>query len=106
MVDWDAVVLGPVVGVFGEPVTYVPAAGQPITVSGVFDEAYTEVIVGGDGIPVTSVMPVLGVRIAQFPQLPRQGDTLTVQRTGERFTVREVRDDGHGCAKLMLNFLG
>jgi hypothetical protein len=56
---------------------------------------------------MTTTMPVLGVRIADFPYWPpAPDDALTVQRTGETFVVKEERPDGHGWAKLMLNFAG
>ncbi len=102
MIDWDALVLGPAVGIFGEPVTYTYAAGAPISITGVYDEQYVGVDVA-DGQQVTSSMPVLGVRLSQFPLMPQQGDTLFIQRTAETFVVKEVRPDGHGAAKLMLN---
>ncbi len=102
MVNWDALVLGPVVAQFGEPVTYSIGAQAPVPITGVFDEQYTEVDLA-DGQPVTSAMPVLGVQLSQFPAPPQQGDTLFIQRTAETFVVKEVRPDGHGAAKLMLN---
>lgn len=89
-------------GVFGEPVHYMPATTKPSDISGVYDAAYVEVdLAGGMGIP--TARPVLGVQLSQFSTLPLQGDRLTIKRTGETFLVREVRPDGHGSAKLMLN---
>lgn len=105
MIDWDSVVLGPVIGTFGEPVTYTPANGAPLSVTGVFDEAYQDLTLAG-GSAMTTSTPVLGVRVSDFPALPAQGDTLVVTSTGEAFTVKEVRADGHGWAKLMLNYIG
>jgi hypothetical protein len=44
------------------------------------------------------------VQLSQFLfYIPQQGDTLTIARTGETFIVKEVRDDGHGAAQLLLN---
>jgi len=104
-IDWDKAVLGPVMGVFGELVHYAPAAGQPFDIAdAVFDEAYREVVVE-DGIPVSSVTPVLGVRLAAFLTPPAQDDALTIDRTGTTYVVREVRPDSHGEAKLMLNWV-
>lgn len=103
MIDWDTAVLAPTNAVFGESVLYAPAAGGSFTISGVFDEAYRSVeLIDGD-IGVPSVGPVLGVRLAEFPAAPAQGDRLTILRTGIAYTVREPRPDGHGAAKLMLN---
>lgn len=102
MIDWDRAVLGPLEAVFGEPVTYAPAAGGGFDVSGVFDAAYREVELAG-GIGITTETPVLGVRLSQFATAPEQGDRLTIQRTGLTYEVREVRPDSHGAARLMLN---
>lgn len=66
-VDWDSVLLGPVHGVFGEPVTYMPARGMPFPIDGVFDKAYLASDALGDGAPMSTTMPVLGVRLALFP---------------------------------------
>ncbi len=102
-IDWDGNVLAPVLGVFGESITYSPAAGAPFAISGVFDEAYSEIDLAG-GMPVTTDTPVVGVRLAQFAAPPSQGDSLTIARLGWTFVVKEVRPDGHGYAKLMLNY--
>lgn len=105
MVDWDKFVIGPTIQVFGEPVTYQPTGGSAFVVSGIFDEAYREVDLAG-GMAATTEVPVLGVRMADFPTPPQQDDTLVIQRLNATYAVREVRLDGHGGAKLMLNFLG
>lgn len=102
MIDWDNLVLGPCMATFGEAVTYTYASGAPIQITGVFDEQYTDVTLA-DTQPIASTMPVLGVQLSQFPTQPQQGDTLTITRTAEAFVVKEVRPDGHGAAKLMLN---
>lgn len=102
MIDWDKAVLGPLNGVFGEAAHYMPATRAPINITGIFDEAYRDVELAG-GMGVTSTQPVLGVQLSQFRTLPLQGDRVTIIRTKETFIVKEVRDDGHGSAKLMLN---
>jgi hypothetical protein len=99
-VDWDQMVLAPNMAVFGECATYSPKGGSPFQVTGIFDEEYHEVGLL-EGPAITSAMPVLGIRLAEFPSPPKQGDQLTV--CGKTFAVREVRPDGHGGAKLMLN---
>ncbi|WP_428492159.1 head-tail joining protein [Rhodopila sp.] len=109
-VDFDALVIGPCIAVFGEAVMYYGEAIFPIT--GVFDEAYLELTplgVGGmsDGNfgAVSTEKPVLGVQLSQFPvqHQPEQDDTLVVVRTNATYRVKEVRVDGHGGAKLLLN---
>ncbi|WP_317201480.1 hypothetical protein [Janthinobacterium sp.] len=102
MINWDKVVQGPLMGVFGEAVRFMPFGGTPFNTSGVFDEAYRDVELAG-GMGVTTEQPMLGVRLSTFPASPAQDDLLTILRTGETFKVKEVRPDGHGWAKLMLN---
>ncbi len=102
MIDWDKAVLAPVMAVFGEQVTYMPAGGAPFMITGVFDAQYKGVDFAG-GMDVQTDMPVLGIRLAEFPVIPRQKDQLRIERTGELFAVREVQPDGHGAAKLLLN---
>ena len=41
----------------------------------------------------------------EFPAPPVQNDTLSIGSVGATYVVREVRLDGHGYAKLMLNFV-
>ncbi len=105
-VDWDAAVLGPVMSVFAEPITYTPAAGAPFSAAGVVDEAYHAIAgLGEDGVALTTEIPVVGVQLSTFLQAPVQGDQLTVARTGITYAVKEVRSDGHGWAKLMLTYV-
>lgn len=104
MIDWDAHVIGPTVGVFGEPCTFMPIVGTPYPVSGVFDEEYHAVDLA-DGMGMTTDMPVLGVQISQFAAQPKQGDQVFIARLNATYVVKEVRPDGHGAAKLMLNFV-
>ena len=102
MIDWDSLVLAPCESVFGEPVTFMPAAGGSYAVAGIFDEAFMHVDVSGE-TPITTEMPVLGIRSSTFPVMPRQGDRILIASRARTYTVREVRPDGHGSAKLMLN---
>jgi hypothetical protein len=101
-------------GVFGEACQCRNAWGQQFHIVGVFDEAYLELTPMGRGpglaseatdygLPgaVSTEMPVLGVQLSQFPRPPVQGDA--VQIRGAWYRVKEVRADGHGSAKLLLN---
>ncbi|MDA8092346.1 MAG: hypothetical protein M0T84_00275 [Betaproteobacteria bacterium] len=102
MIDWDTLVLGAVAAQFGEGVIYAYANGATTPITGVYDEQYAAIdVVGGQAS--TSSLPVVGVQLSQLPVPPQQGDTLTIVRTGDIFVVKEVRPDGHGWAKLMLN---
>lgn len=103
--DWDALTHAAVSDAFAEPVLYQPTGGAPLTISGVFDEAYAEVQ-ELDGVPVSSVFPVLGVRLSQFGDTPPDsGDRLTIVRTGTTYVVNNVNPDGHGWATLPLNWV-
>lgn len=104
MIDWDKNVLAPLENVFGEPVQYLPAVGAAFSITGIFAEAYKEVDLAG-GMGVTTVTPVVGIRLSQFPNLPTQGDQLTILRTTSTYVVKEVRPDSHGSVLLMLNYL-
>jgi hypothetical protein len=105
-VDWDAMVLGPTIEVFGEdqdkrPI-YTASDALPVEIDGVFDEAYREVDLVDTGTGANTVMPVLGVRLVQFVRPPRQGELITVPKVGKTYVIKDVRPDGHGWAKLML----
>jgi len=109
-IDWDAEVLAPVMGVFGEdkrvgiPI-YTPR-GLPAfeLADAVFDAEYEQVIIDpSDGSQSTTRRPMLGVRLSLFlHREPMQNDTVKIPRVGTTFIVKDVEPDGHGWAKLML----
>jgi hypothetical protein len=105
MIDLDALVIGPTIAIFGEPVTYADEQGVIQTVSGVFDSAYRALpALGGEyvmDIHSTVLVPVLGVRMSDFPVSPYQGMELTIR--SNVYAIKEVQTDGHGHAKLLLN---
>lgn len=116
-VDWNRLVVGPTVTIFGDQVSYLQGE-RAFVITGVFDEEYLEITPlgrGGEdmetfafGAPgaISSQRPVLGVQLSQLPVYPCQGDTflmITGLHAGERFEVKEVRPDGHGHATLLLN---
>lgn len=100
-------------GTDGEPIRQ---AGTPYAVTGVYDDQFLEVTPGGNG-PFTATdaldlgapggiseaMPVYGVQLSAMQTAPAQGDQITLGST--TYVVREVRPDGHGWAKLLLNAL-
>lgn len=104
-IDWNAVVIGPLIGVFGEPVVYMPfAGGAAFQISGVFDDAYLkEVLFEDASTGVTEVHAVLGVQLPQFASPPIQNDQLSVASVNTTYVVRDVRPDGRGGAKLVLS---
>jgi hypothetical protein len=103
-INWDSLVIGPLQGIFGEPVTYRPYASQPYQITGIFDDAYLKEVMFEDASQgVTDVSAVLGVQLSQFPSLPAQSDQLFVASINTTFVVKEVRTDSRGGAKLMLS---
>lgn len=104
-IDWNAEVIGPLVGVFGEPVIYTPfSGGAAFQISGVFDDAYLKEVMFEDASSgVTEVSAVLGVQLSQFPASPVQNDRLSVASVNTTFVVREARVDSRGGAKLLLS---
>ena len=106
-IDWDSLVIGPNVAIFGEQVTYTSAGGGTIGITGVFNDGFfsgRSEMEGADwGNPggVTTEQPVLGVQLSQFPIAPAQGDLALVR--GTTYAVRQVQPDGNGGAVLLLN---
>lgn len=100
-VDWDRKVLGPNFRVFGEGHVFLPAGGGSFPFTGVFDEQYRAVSPAA-GMPVDSAIPVCGIRLMEFQQMPLQDDRLTRNKTGITYVVKDVQPDGHGWALLLL----
>jgi len=108
-IDWDDLVLGPVMGIFGESAEgaglpiYTPRGLPAIALAdAVFDAQYEQVEIADDGSQSTTRRPVLGVRRSLLPQDPRQNDTVYIPRTAKTYVVKEPRSDGHGHWLLML----
>lgn len=109
--DWDALVLGPVMGIFGEgsrsddatlPL-YTPRGRAAFRLrDAVFDAQYQVIQVADDGSQNTANVPVLGVRLALFEQPPAQNDQVVIPSAAKTYLVIDVQPDGHGHAKLML----
>ncbi|WP_321944613.1 head-tail joining protein [Burkholderia cenocepacia] len=103
-IDWNAEVIGPLMGVFGEPITYRPLSGGSLSITGVFDNAYLKEVMFEDASSgVTEVSAVLGVQLSQFPAPPVQNDQLSIPSVNSTYVVRQVRPDSRGAAKLLLN---
>jgi hypothetical protein len=109
--DWDALVLGPVMDIFGEGTAadqsslplYMPKGLPPFRLAdAVFDRAYAEVVLEGDVAGSTNKKPCLGVRLALFSREPAQGDQVFIPSVGITFVVKDPQLDGHGHAKLIL----
>jgi hypothetical protein len=81
---------------------YQPVSGPSFTLgSAVFDAAHKE-ITFKEGAPISTLRPVLGVRLSLFPMgvAPQQGDRVTLRSI--LYKVADVQPDGHGHALLIL----
>jgi hypothetical protein len=103
-IDWDDLVLSPLMAAFGEAVRplYTPQAAAPFAIDGVFDREYRAITLIDTGSPADSVTPCLGVRLAQFASPPVKGDTVYIASVGLTFVVKDIQPDSHGWAKLLL----
>ena len=100
-VDWDALVLGPCLDTFGVPATYMPLRGASFSITGVFDRYHVEVTLDpAQGVPVSTLRPIIGVRDSVFATQPAQGDKVLV--AGATFEVIDTQPDGHGHTILKL----
>lgn len=81
--------------VMGDDVTYSPAAGSPVTIQGIFDNAWVDI----EG--VLSLKPTLRINLADLASAPDKGDEVTVDEVDYRVT--ESRVDGHGGSTLILH---
>lgn len=85
----------------GEPVTYTPTVGSPVTVQGQFDAAYVRVEAGKAG--VSSVGPAVGLRLSDLPSDPNVDTTALVTIEGTTYQLREANPDGKGFVVLLLH---
>jgi hypothetical protein len=80
--------------VFGAECTYTPDGGSPVTINGVFDNAYVDV----EG--VVTLKPTLRIALDDLEAEPGKGDEVTVDEVAYR--VMESREDGFGGTTLIL----
>lgn len=100
-VNFDTLLLAPAQAVFGEAVTYTPAGGSALGLTGIFLAAFQEISFDRDGAQLTTVNPVLDVRLSVFGDVtPAQDDQVVVR--GNTYNVSDVRPDGIGGARLVL----
>lgn len=82
--------------VFAAPVVVKAAYGAG---RGVFDAAHELVDMGGEA-PMTTVGPVLSIRLSEFDVPPAQDDEVTID--GTLYRIFDVQPDGQAGAKLLL----
>lgn len=93
-----------VVDHLGGPVTYVPSAGDPVEVSGIFDAAYQRVDVGEAG--VVSSSPAVFLMLEDLPSDPEEDPDPRVVVSGFSYKVTEPQKDGAGGVLLLLQRWG
>jgi len=113
VIDFDALVLGPSMQVFGALVTYEPALSSPVAAGGsfdvtaIFDDGFVSAGEFDQGVITSN--PRLGIQLSQFPAGfdPKlaQGDRFTVRKTGRTYVVKLGMPDGQGGARLDANLL-
>ncbi len=110
-INWHEKVLSPNMAVFGQPILYVTVKDKyqvQHELSGIFDEAYVDITVV-DGLHITSVSPCISINLLDLPSTPRQKDQIIVKASfgapsdDTAYIVKEVRPDGHGSCRLLLN---
>ena len=81
---------------FGMPYGYTFRGGSTIALSGYFNAAYQNVKLDGYGSTITTVHPVLGVRLADIAGTagPVQDDTVAVN--GVNYAIWDVQPDKQG----------
>lgn len=100
MIDFDATVLAACAAAFGETAYYYTALTGPFAVTGIFNDRYQETKLQ-DGIEVVDTSIVLGIRAAQFPVQPVQGDLFRI-RTILYVISEPVEPDGLGDLRIRL----
>jgi len=100
LVDFDAPLEAGLVH-FGRSVVYTPASGDPsFEVRGIKGAAHTAIAIGAES-DVSTLSPRIGVKLADFPAPPVEGDQCTVD--GIAYRVIDVQPDGEGLgADLVL----
>jgi hypothetical protein len=100
-VDFDATVNAAAMAAFGQAATYAPKDSDAFALNGDFRSSHSEVTVS-EGAPVSTTVPVMFVRLADFPAgiSPAQNDTLMVN--GVEYRVADIEPDAIGGAKLLL----
>lgn len=84
----------------GQTVTCTPATGDPYTLEGIFDENFVAVDPASE-TEVTSVHPVLFVKLSDMEAPPAKGDEVTIG--GVDYRVIQPQDDSEGGTRLLLH---
>lgn len=99
--DFASLVLGPCMDVFADPIMLTPTKSQPQAAAypaqGIFAQKPVRIETENGGYLI-SLETTLGIRLADYPVPPKQGDSLV--RSGVTWFVWSVTLDGQGGASL------
>lgn len=101
MTDFDTPLIAAITA-FGEPCSWQQQYGTPVAVNAVFDEPFQDLSFdSGNPVLVMEQKPAATIRLADLAVTPQQGDQFIAR--GTLYVIREVRPDGQGAARLILN---
>lgn len=84
---------------FADSAVWDTQAGEFVELDGIF-EAAREVVLSGDSVGVSAVMPVLTVASDSVPETAAQGDDLEIR--DQNFRVADLQPDGSGLTRVIL----
>jgi len=73
--------------------------GETAELEGIFQDAH-EVVLSGDTIGASTVMPALTVATSQLPTTAAEGDDLEIR--GINYRVADLQPDGSGMTRVIL----
>jgi hypothetical protein len=85
--------------------------GSAYACKGIFHAPHEDFVPDGEGaVTICSTDPVVDVRLADLPVVPKDRDVLTISlqlpdgtyADPQRFRVKDTQDDGYGSMKLLL----
>lgn len=110
MINFDALILSPAMDAFAWPIMVTPVASSPgaaaYTARGSFDVMSQRVLLE-DGNELASVRINLGVRLNEFPALPRQGDKISITppfgiTVTHTYVIDAITPDSQGGGDIVL----
>lgn len=84
---------------FGDRVFWETCEGESAEMEGLF-QASREVVLPGDGVGVSALMPVLTVPESAIPETASQDDDVEIK--GRNYRVADIQPDGSGLALIIL----
>lgn len=85
----------------GDPVSYAPGVGSPVTVKAIFDVPYAFIEVGTAGISGSG--PVMFVLLGDLPSDPETDEDATITHDGTTYTIAQCQKDGKGGVRMLLH---